>query len=225
MGAPAPAPPTDAADGANDLGAWVRWIVESVNRLRLRKAQLEATVLVSIDQLEVALSPADVAGSAFLLSLRDALVAADSRLLAQATLRADFTATLQRHPLAREPSKIGEILVTRTFQLGPMPRSAFYAVIEGPAAIAGLELGPGLASQLVDDTRSDDALPLLAFVLRELWIIPKALLADSSGDSRIGAMLIHMCTPPLARRFVGNVSSIAFICPACLCGVDSCRWP
>jgi WD40 repeat protein len=169
IGAPPPAPPADAADGTIDQEAWARWIIDAANELRRRRAQLDATVVVSIDQLEEALRPLDPAGHAFLLSLRDALGTADHRLLALATLRADFTGPLQRHAALREPTKAGEILATRSFQLGPMPRSSFHAVIEGPAALVGLELEPGLESQLVDDTRSDDALPLLAFVLRELW--------------------------------------------------------
>lgn len=172
-GAAAPAPPADAADGTIDADAWSRWIVEAASTLRRARSSgqshLEATVLVTIDQLEEALRFGNGAGHAFLLSLRDALAAADHRLLVLVTLRADFTGPLQRHAALREPSQAGEILATRSFQLGPMPRSSFHAVIEGPAALVGLELEPGLASQLIDDTRSDDALPLLAFVLRELW--------------------------------------------------------
>jgi hypothetical protein len=163
-GSPAPTPPAEAADGSIDRAAWTHWIVEAMNELRRRKSHLEATVVITVDQLEEALRPGDVAGHVFLLCLRDALAAADHRFLALATLRADFTEPLQRHAVLCEPSKAGEILATRTFQLGPMPRSSFHTVIEGPAAIAGL------TSQLVDDTGSDDALPLLAFVLRELWM-------------------------------------------------------
>jgi hypothetical protein len=35
--------------------------------------------------------------------------------------------------------------------------------------VAGLQLEPGLTDRLVADTRTGDALPLLAFTLRELW--------------------------------------------------------
>jgi hypothetical protein len=41
-------------------------------------------------------------------------------------------------------------------------------VIEGPARVAGLRLEPELVPRLVEDTGSGDALPLLAFTLREL---------------------------------------------------------
>jgi hypothetical protein len=169
-GVTAPAPPAEAADGSIDQAAWVDWIPKAANELRRCRGHLEATVVLTVDQLEEALRPMDVAGNAFLLCLRDALAAADHRLLALATLRADFAGQVQRHAVLREPSKAGEILATRTVPLGPMPRSSFHTVIEGPATLARLELEPGLTSQLVDDTGSDDALPLLAFVLRDLWM-------------------------------------------------------
>ena len=35
--------------------------------------------------------------------------------------------------------------------------------------MAGIELEPGLVQAMVQDTKVDDALPLLAFTLRELW--------------------------------------------------------
>ena len=42
-------------------------------------------------------------------------------------------------------------------------------VVEQPAAIAGLGLETGLAALLVSDTEAADALPLLAFTLRQLY--------------------------------------------------------
>jgi formylglycine-generating enzyme required for sulfatase activity len=167
LGAPAIATPADAVV---DRHAWSRWIIEAERELRRRTGHLDATVLLTIDQLEEALRPGDPVGEAFLLSLRDALATGDHHLVALAMLRTDFTGRLQRHAMLRESFLPGgEILATRAFQLGPMPRSSFHAVIEGPAALAGLELEAGLTSRLVDDTRTEDALPLLAFVLRELW--------------------------------------------------------
>lgn len=163
-------PPNSAAAGMNDRGSWPPWIVKMASEIRRRAGQLEATVLVTVDQLEEAVGGADEAGSTFLLVLRDALAVADHRLLVLATLRADFVSALTRHAALREPSSNGEILPVRTYQLGPLPRSAFHAVIEGPAELAGLELEPGLVSRLVHDAQTDDALPLLAFVLRELWM-------------------------------------------------------
>jgi formylglycine-generating enzyme required for sulfatase activity len=52
--------------------------------------------------------------------------------------------------------------------LDPMPRARFGEMIEGPADRFGLRLGPGLTERLIEDTRYDDALPLLAFTLERL---------------------------------------------------------
>ncbi|MFC7739241.1 TIR domain-containing protein [Roseomonas sp. GCM10028921] len=167
-GAPSPG---DQVGRAEWFAAWARWIAGAAARMRRRAGSADATVLLSVDQLEEALAgPGDGAGDTFLQVLREVLAAADHRLLAVATLRADFTGTLQRHPALREPAAAGgEILATRAFQLGPLQRATFHTIIEGPAALASLVFEPGLTSRLVEEARTDDALPLLAFVLRELW--------------------------------------------------------
>ncbi|MEJ8848531.1 TIR domain-containing protein [Variovorax rhizosphaerae] len=168
-GADIPAP---AADGAPvDTASWVAAVQQMASALRRRAAKPDATVLVTVDQFEEVLGrTASPLNDQFLLVLRDTLAATDHRLLVLATLRADFTGTLQRHPALRDPAvATAEILPTRAFQLGPLPRAAFHAVVEGPAALAELQLEPGLASRLVAEAQTDDALPLLAFVLRELW--------------------------------------------------------
>src|SRR5262249_50525055 len=53
--------------------------------------------------------------------------------------------------------------------LGPLRVESFPRVIEGPAARAEIALEPGLVPTLVEDARTDDALPLLAFTLREMY--------------------------------------------------------
>ena len=54
------------------------------------------------------------------------------------------------------------------YVLAPLDREALREVIEGPAKVARLRLDEGLATQLVADTDSGEALPLLAFTLRHL---------------------------------------------------------
>ncbi|HEX8164804.1 MAG TPA: TIR domain-containing protein [Beijerinckiaceae bacterium] len=166
------------ADAARDASRdawivdWTKWIGEAAGSWRRRAGQPDATILLCVDQLEEVLAPSvEELGGAFLLALCGALATSDHRLLAIATLRADFSGTLQRQRALREPYLSGgEILATQSFQFGPLPRAAFHAIIEGPAALADLELEPGLASRLVDDAKTDDALPLLAFTLHELWV-------------------------------------------------------
>jgi hypothetical protein len=54
------------------------------------------------------------------------------------------------------------------YVLAPLGREMLRDVIEGPAKVARLRLENGLAAALVADTASGEALPLLAFSLRQL---------------------------------------------------------
>jgi hypothetical protein len=73
-----------------DHTAWSTWIIRTAANLRQRFARPEATVLVSVDQLEEVFLGRTAVVDAFLLGLRGALTTSDHRLLALATLRADF---------------------------------------------------------------------------------------------------------------------------------------
>ena len=50
----------------------------------------------------------------------------------------------------------------------PLSRARLAEVIARPAQRAGLEFAPGLIERMVEDTAGGDALPLLAYTLREL---------------------------------------------------------
>ncbi|MBV8540024.1 MAG: TIR domain-containing protein [Pseudonocardiales bacterium] len=54
------------------------------------------------------------------------------------------------------------------YVLAPLDREALREVVERPAKVARLHLDEGLTTQLVADTDSGEALPLLAFILRRL---------------------------------------------------------
>lgn len=159
LGEPPPEPPRDA-EALRPL----------LRRLRQAGGQREACVVVSIDQLEELLhgDGAAPAGNnrggadGFLRFLSESVAAAEGRLLVLATLRSDFLNALQLHPadLGRQADQ---------FLLGPMGQEGIQQVIEGPAARVGLTLEPGLSLRMAEDTGSGDALPLLAFTLRDLW--------------------------------------------------------
>jgi WD40 repeat protein len=146
--------------GGPDAGAA---LVELVRDLRLAAGRLEATVLVCVDQLEelFTLSGPEEAGR-FLAALRGATEPAGSPVLVAATLRSDFLGQLQTQPALRDMSLV-ELLVN------PMPLQAVGEIIEGPATVASLDLEAGLTQAMIQDTEAADALPLLAFTLRELW--------------------------------------------------------
>jgi hypothetical protein len=54
------------------------------------------------------------------------------------------------------------------FALRPLRRDALGTVITGPARVAGIEIEQQLVDELVGDTGTGDALPLLAFTLEQL---------------------------------------------------------
>jgi WD40 repeat protein len=141
-------------------GAGVR-LAELANELRLDLKRPGATVLLVVDQLEelFTLSGSDEA-QRFLETLRGATESNTTPLLIVATLRSDFLGELQKHAAA---SDLTELLVN------PMPLLSIGQIIEGPAVVANLELGPGLVAAMLQDVEAENALPLLAFTLRELW--------------------------------------------------------
>lgn len=142
---------------------------DTVNSVRSRVG-VEVSILIVVDQFEEALgsppddSPGDTGPlqAGFLRLLRAMTAKPDSPLFVIATLRSDFLGAFQTHPelqgVVYEPIHLAQIALSDIGQ-----------VIEGPARVAGIELEPGLAQAMVADTATDDALPLLAFTLRELY--------------------------------------------------------
>jgi WD40 repeat protein len=131
--------------------------------LRVAAKRPNATVLLTIDQTEELFGYSDPQKArAFLQRLRHALETGGKRLMAIATMRSDTVTGFQAHPdlqgFAYEPWLVASV------PLRDLPQT-----IEGPAAAAGIVLEPGLAQALVHDATSSDALPLLAFTLRELY--------------------------------------------------------
>ena len=134
----------------------------------------DARVLLVVDQLEEALLqsptslPARVEESGleetphFLRVLRQLAEMREGSSLILLTLRSDFLGDFQTHPILQG-------LTCATFPIAPPSRTGFARLIEEPAKLARLELEDGLAGLMVADTGTPDALPLLAFTLRELY--------------------------------------------------------
>jgi WD40 repeat protein len=116
-------------------------------------------VLVTVDQAEELFTrTTPVARQRFAQLLRDA-VAGPVRVVA--AMRSEFLDDLRDLPtLAGVPIE--------AYVLAPLDREMLRDVIEQPAKVARLRLDDGLAAQLVADTDSGEALPLLAFILRQL---------------------------------------------------------
>ncbi len=118
-------------------------------------------VLLVLDQLEeVFATPVGSEQRALLRLLLDASADSGSPLLVLATMRSDFLNAFQLFEGAAERYE--------KITLDPMPRSRFAEVIEGPADRFGLDLDPGLAERMANETAYNDALPLLAFTLEKL---------------------------------------------------------
>ena len=131
--------------------------------LKIARKQREAKTLLIIDQAEELLVRSEEEKAASFLSLlRCALEAPNTPLMAIFTLRSDFLGEFQR-----QPGLLG--LAREHIPVGPMAAEHLTKIIEEPARIAGIELEAGLTQAMVRDTKSQDALPLLAFTLRELY--------------------------------------------------------
>jgi WD40 repeat protein len=119
-------------------------------------------VLVVIDQAEELLTRTGVREQqAFLSLLREAL-GDGSAVWVVATVRSEFLST------APERAGLAEV-VDDTLVIEPLSRARLPIVIQQPAQRAGLQFAHGLVEQMVEETTGGDALPLLAYMLRELY--------------------------------------------------------
>jgi hypothetical protein len=163
LGRPREAGEARAELAAGGAGVFARWVQE----LRAAAGQPGAQVVLLLDQLEESLGRSHGVAAEPLFGLLQAVLArVDVPLLVVAALRSDALAAFQAVPQHRG-------LDFASLSLGPMAPEALAEVILEPAARARLELEPGLVEVLLDDALGDeatgDALPLLAFALRDLY--------------------------------------------------------
>lgn len=171
------------AETSSRLGAPVRWrdlldrlgaelaadpssprvLDEMLEDLRLGAGRRDARPLLVVDQFEELLGHGpDHPAHRFLRLLRVALDRPDPPLLVLGTMRSDFLGAFQTDAALAD-------LAFTSLSLGPLPAESLARTIEGPAELVGLELEPGLVPALLRDMETDDALPLLAFTLSELY--------------------------------------------------------
>lgn len=118
-------------------------------------------LLIVVDQFEELLTQTPPAEKAKFASL---LVRGMSGpLQVVATLRPEFLDRILVDPDL-------SLLPTSSHLVGPLRREALRSVVEGPATVAGFVVPEGLVTDLVDDTGTGDALPLLAFTLEQLAV-------------------------------------------------------
>lgn len=148
-----------------------RVLLHLLRDLTLTAQQPEATVLLTIDQMEelFGYTPPDAA-ERFLTLLRSVLEMADRRCIVLVTLRSDFLGEFQSHPVLQDRAGVHRgHFGYQVLPLDPMALRNFPQIISGPARLCGLQLEDGLVETMVRDTATRDALPLLAFTLRRLY--------------------------------------------------------
>jgi hypothetical protein len=129
--------------------------------LRIKHGANDAKILIPVDQGEELFTAAEPEqGKRFCEILNEALSGAYPFMCVLA-MRSDHLGDLQAAPYLS--SRFEE------FSLGPMPLARIAQIIEGPARVAGLQVEEELVHQAVSDAETEDALPLLAFALRELY--------------------------------------------------------
>ena len=134
--------------------------------LRMQALANEAQILLPIDQGEELFGAADPQQAKRFCEILNLALSDELPFIAIITIRSDYLGVLQsaEHLTAR----------FEEFSIGPMPLARIAQIIEGPARVAGLGIDDAFVHQAVQDAKTEDALPLLAFALRELY--------DSASD-------------------------------------------
>ena len=155
-----------AEDPVSSRGMFARLIAEHVVRTPQAGQIAPTHVLVIVDQLEELFTLVD--DEAVRLRFVEELAAAASAttlpIHVLAGFRADYYHRLTQVPLLNQLFRKGQLNV------GAMEPAALRRVVEQPAAKAGLRFEEGLIRTILDDMRGGgDALPLLEFLLDQLW--------------------------------------------------------
>ena len=127
---------------------------------RLRGGRFRRVLLV-IDQFEEVVTLAGERERAQLFDMLRSCVDQDPRVRVLVTLRVDF--------LGRTLATGYADLFQHPITLGVLGRSQFAQVVERPGALVGLSFAPGVIDTILDEAGADDALPLLAYLLQELY--------------------------------------------------------
>jgi len=143
--------------------------VESrIRHLREREDKQAATCLVAIDQADELVQNQDESGAAlsdFIAALSS--MAAPGEVIMPYVLV--FTIRDDSFSELRSSEKFARVRI-RTADIRALPLYRFAHAIEQPADRYGVIMEPTLVQAMMEDAPETDALPLLAFALRRLWI-------------------------------------------------------
>jgi WD40 repeat protein len=136
-------------------------LADVANDLRVAAGAGEAQILIPIDQAEELFGVADPDEARRFLDILSQALSESLPFMAVMAIRSDYLGRLQA--AAALTARFEE------FSLGPMPLTRIPQIIQGPAKVAGVNVEEALVQQAVRDAATEDALPLLAFALRQLW--------------------------------------------------------
>lgn len=119
-------------------------------------------IVLPIDQAEELLV---VDNDHFFALLRAILDKGRGRVLVLMTMRTDFLNAFQQSNLINGDPP----LLYDTFMLDPLPENRLPEIIQKPAGLYAVTFEEGLIARIIQDHDGSDALPLLAFFLREFW--------------------------------------------------------
>ncbi|HEX3148256.1 MAG TPA: toll/interleukin-1 receptor domain-containing protein [Gemmataceae bacterium] len=140
-----------------------RFLFETTQDLTMALDQKDATVVLPIDQFEEFLPSTDnLNASHFLHFLQAVFARKNGRLLAIGTMRSDYLDTYGKHRHAMTAP------LFKSWHLAPFPHDRIQDVIKKPADRAHVKVEDALLAELVKDTPTAEALPLLAFTLEKL---------------------------------------------------------
>jgi WD40 repeat protein len=145
------------------LAAFGEWLADRTGSTGAAARRL----LITVDQAEQLVTVSSAAERESFLGVLGGALRPGSPVTVVMTARSDRLDEIQQLP------EIGTA-IRDPFVIAPLNRSRLAQVIEGPASRADLTFEPGLTGRLVVDAargpgETADALPLLAFVLREMY--------------------------------------------------------
>jgi WD40 repeat protein len=146
-----------AADGDGRLDAVFSDLAAA---LRRHARAPEATVLISVDQAEELFTLVEPEEAELFFRLISASVQASDSMQALLTLRSDF--------LGRMQAAAGLNAPLLEVSLPPLPAERIAEIIRGPARVAGLTVEDAFVQAAIHDATVADAMPLLAFALRQI---------------------------------------------------------
>jgi hypothetical protein len=196
-------PPLDRAKLRDDLSGAdpVRALDAFAGDLRVKAGAADAQILIPIDQAEELFGVADPDEAQRFLEILSRALSENLPFMAVMTMRSDFLGQLQ--------SATALTARFEEFSLGPMPLARVPQIIEGPARVAGLGVEDAFVQQAAGDAETEDALPLLAFALRELlnWPSNKPLTLEryqALGDEKAGLTPLENAVRQAAEQVLAD---------------------